>query len=134
MSHDLYENIKEMEWSAREITLAQVYNQAKSDLGDNALLEFDRDIATIAKCTCGHKKDVFSVVNRLKNEDIICENCCKTMQFETIHTICGDENYLGKTLYEIGIPLFHIISARNGIKYTYYELTKDKEEILRGLI
>ena len=133
MSHDLYDNIKEMSWSAREVSVKDVLNQAEKDLGDGAIIEFDRDIATTATCVCGHTKEIFNTVNRLRGKDIVCEKCGKSMQFETIHTINGEEDFLDKKLYEIGIPLYHIIAVRKGMKYVYYELSKDKNEVLGGL-
>lgn len=133
MSHDTYENIKEMPWSARNISIGEVLNQAKKDLGDNAILEFDRDIATVSTCSCGNTKDIFNVVNRLRNKDIVCEKCGKTMRFDSSHSIIGDENFLNKKLFDIGIPLFHIISARCGLEYIHYELSDDKNEVLGGL-
>ena len=133
MSHDAYDNIKEMDWSARKTTLRDILTQAKSDLGDGCIIEFERDIATTASCVCGHKKDIFNTVNRLRGADIACDKCGKAMQFETVHTITGTEDFLDKPLYDLGIPLFHIIAVRRGMEYIYYELSKDKNEVLGGL-
>lgn len=133
MSHDTYEDIREMPWAARSISIGDVLNQAKKDLGENAILEFDRDIAITASCSCGHSKDIFNVVNRLKNKDIVCEKCGKTMRFESVHSIYGEEKFLHKKLFDIGIPLFHIISARSGLRYIHYELSEDMNEVLGGL-
>lgn len=133
MSHDTYEDIREMPWSARNISIKDVLNQAKKDLGDNAILEFDRDIATVSTCSCGHTKDIFNVVNKLRNKDIVCEKCGRNMRFESIHSIYGNESFLDKKLFDIGIPLFHIISARSGLEYVHYELSDDKNEVLGGL-
>lgn len=134
MSHDLYENIIEMPWSSRKVSIGEVLKKAKEDMGNNTILEFDRDIATEAVCTCGNKKEIFKPVNKMKNKDIICEKCGKTMQFETIHSIYGEEDFLDKKLFDIGIPLFHIVSARNGMNYKYYELSQDKNEVMGGLL
>ena len=98
MSHDLYDNIKEMNWSAREIMIKDVLEQASKDLGDGAIIEFDRDIATTATCVCGHTKEIFNTVNRLRGKDIVCEKCGKSMQFETIHTVNSKEDFLDKKL------------------------------------
>ena len=133
MSHDLYEDIKTTGWSARTLTIKDMLKQVEADLGEGALIEFDRDIATVATCTCGHKKDIYTTVNRLRGADIVCDECGKAMQFETVHTINGTEDFLDKTLFEIGIPLYHIIAARKGMNYKYYELSEDKEEVLGGL-
>lgn len=133
MSHDLYDNIKEMDWSAHEVSIRDILNHASNELGDGAIIEFDRDIATTATCVCGHNKDIYNTVNRLRGKDIICEKCGKSMQFETVHTINGEEEFLDKKLYEIGIPLYHIIAVRKGMNYSYYELSKDKNEVLGTL-
>ena len=69
----------------------------------------------------------------MRGKDIVCEKCGKSMQFETIHTINGEEDFLDKKLYDVGIPLYHIIAVRKGMKYVYYELSKDKNEVLGGL-
>lgn len=133
MSHDLYEDIHEMKWSAKNTTLQEVLVQAEKDLGKGAIIDLDRDVATFAWCTCGNKKDIFNTVNRLRGKDIVCEKCGKTMQFDTVHIISREESYLDKTLYNIGIPLYHIIAVRKGEKYLYYELSEDKKEVLGGL-
>ncbi len=133
MSHDLYENIKEMPWSARTLSIKDILDQAKKDLGDNSIIEFDRDIVTTATCSCGASKEIYNLVNRIRNKDIICEKCGKTMRFETIHSIYGNEKFLDKKLFDIGIPLFHIISARSGLNYIHYELSNDRNEVLGGL-
>ncbi len=133
MSHDLYDNIIEMDWSARDVSIRDVLEQAKKELGEGAIIEFDRDIATTATCVCGHTKDIFNTVNRLRGKDVLCEKCGKSMQFESAHTITGEEDFLDKKLFEIGIPLYHIIAVRKGMNYIYYELSKDKNEVLGGL-
>ena len=134
MSHDLYEDIREMNWSARDVSIKDILDKAKVDLGEGAVVEFDRDIATVAKCSCGNKKDIYNVVNKLSGKDILCESCNKAMQFDTIHVCNGTEDFLDKKLFDIGIPLYHIISVRKGMKYIHYELSKDKEEVLGGVL
>lgn len=133
MSHDLYDPIREMNWSAHETTVRDVLTQAVNDLGDGAILEFDRDIASRAACVCGQKKTLDTAVGRLHGRDLVCETCGRTMTFDTMHTVTGHELFLDKTLYDIGIPPYHILAARKGINYIYYELSKDKYEVLGGL-
>ena len=96
--------------------------------------DFDRDIATVGKCSCGEHKDLFVPVHKLKGEMLTCPKCGNHMSFESIHSIKGDEDFLDKTLFEIGIPLLHIIGGRIGMHTTYFELTGDKEEVFEGLL
>lgn len=129
MSHDTYENIVEKPWSVRNMTLRSLLTFVKADLGDKAVVDFDRDIATMAHCVCGNHKELYFPVHKLKREMLVCPECGAIMQFDSIHSIKGNEEFLDKTLYEIGIPLMHIVCGRIGMENTYYEFSADKDEI-----
>ena len=133
MSHDTYETIIEKPWSAKTVTLQEVLTQIRSELGEKAVLDFDRDIATRAKCTCGEGKDLFTPVHKLKGHMLTCPKCGAQMTFDSIHSIKGEEDLLDKTPYDIGIPLLHIVGGRVGMNTTYYEFTADEAEIFEGL-
>ena len=72
-------------------------------------------------------------VHKLSADNITCPVCGKTMKFDTIHSITGDEDFIDKKPYEIGIPLLHIICGRVGMNCKYYEFTEDEKEIFEGL-
>ena len=133
MSHDTYEKIVEKPWSAKAIALKDVLTEIRSELGERAVLDFDRDIATRAKCSCGECKDLFATVHKLKGHMLTCPKCGAQMTFDSIHSIKGEEDFLDKTPYEIGIPLLHIVGGRVGMITTYYEFTADEAEIFEGL-
>ena len=133
MSHDIYDRIIEKPWSVRSLTLRELINYVKSELGEKAVVDFDRDIATVAHCGCGHIKELYCPVHKLKGDDLMCPDCGATMQFNTIHSINGNEDFLGKTVYEIGIPLLHIICGRVGMNTVYYEFTADEKEVFDNL-
>lgn len=133
MSHDIYDSIIEKPWSVRTLTLRELINYVKSELGEKAVVDFDRDIATVAHCGCGHIKELYSPVHKLKGENLMCPDCGATMQFNTIHSINGNEDFLDKTVYEIGIPLLHIICGRVGMNTVYYEFTADEKEVFDNL-
>ena len=133
MSHDIYEDIREKPWSVRTMTLRDLLKELKQDLGEHAVLDFDREIATTAKCTCGAGKDLFTPVHKLKGEMLTCPHCSNQMSFDSVHTIRGDEDFLDKTLHEIGIPLLHIVGGRVGMHTVYYEFTADEAEVFETL-
>jgi len=133
MSHDTYESIRKKPWSARTMTLRELLAAVKADLGERAIVDLDRDIATKAHCSCGCGKDLFVPVHKLRGEDLSCPECGKAMQFETMHSIRGDEEYLDKALFEIGIPTLHIVSGRIGMNTAYYEFTADENEVFENL-
>lgn len=133
MSHDIYDAIVEKPWSVRTMTLRELLENIRADLGEKAVIDFDRDIATHAHCSCGNIKDLYSPVHKLKGESLVCPECGATMQFDTIHTIHGDEDFLEKKLFDIGIPLLHIICGRVRMNALYYEFTADKAEVFNDL-
>jgi hypothetical protein len=46
------------------------------------------------------------------------------------HVISGEEDFLHRTLFSVGIPPLHIVRAHNGVEYRFYELTGDLPEAL----
>jgi len=133
MSHDTYETILEKPWSVKTVTLKAVLAEIRSQLGETAVVDFDRDIATRAKCACGHCKDLFTPVHKLKGHMLTCPECGSQMSFESIHSLKGDEDFLEKTPAQIGIPPLHIIGGRVGINTTYFEFTADEAEVFENL-
>lgn len=133
MSHDTYETIIEKPWSARKNSFKTILSEIRKELGVNAVLDLDRDIATTAKCTCGEQKNLYTPVHRLKGEMLTCPKCGAQMAFDSIHSIKGDESFLSKTPVDIGIPLLHIVGGRVGMNTTYYEFTADEEEVFKNL-
>jgi len=132
MSHDSYEDIVELNISARDTSIRKLLEYAKRDLGQGTILDFDRDIAIMAACSCGTEIELYKPVHKLKNADILC-SCGKTMHFTTIHSVNGTERFLDRTFLNIGIPLFHIVTARNKTQQRYYEFHKDKKEVMHEL-
>lgn len=133
MSHDTYDAVVERQWSARTTSLGEILSSIKAELGEQAVVDFDREIATVASCSCGEIKEIFTPVHKLHGKDIVCPKCGKTMSFDSIHTINGAEAFLDKTPFEIGIPLLHIIGGRVGTETRYYELSADADEVFQGI-
>ena len=133
MSHNVFENIKEMDWSVKSTSIRDVAEQVKKDLGEKALVELDREIATIASCECGENKRIMNPVHKLKGEMLTCPKCGKQMQFESRHSFDGTEEYSDLTFEKLGIPLLHIVSGREGMNIKHYEFTNDADYIFQGL-
>lgn len=133
MSHDTYEKIIEKPWSVRTMTLKELLAEIRKELGEKAIIDFDRDIATVAKCSCGEHKDLFTPVHKLRGHMLICPKCGNQMSFDSVHSINGSEDFTDKTLFDIGIPLLHIIGGRVGMNTTYYEFSGDESEVFDGI-
>ena len=101
----------------------------KADLGENAVLELDRNIAVTAHCSCGSSKALLCPVHKLRGDMLACAQCGAPMQFSSIHVLNGSEDFLDKTSAEIGIPPLHIVCGRIGTTTKYYELTGDEAHV-----
>ena len=133
MSHDTYDSIEDRPWSVRTMSLKNLVSSIQSELGERAVVDFDRDIATVAACPCGETKDLYSPVHKLRGTDIVCPRCGEAMKFESVHSLNGSEPFLDKSPFEIGIPPLHIVSGRSGTHTRYYEFSADEKEVFSGL-
>ncbi|MCU6735385.1 HesA/MoeB/ThiF family protein [Diplocloster agilis] len=133
MSHDTYEAIEEKPWSVRSMTLDELVREVKAEMGIEAVVDLDRDIVTSAVCSCGEKKDLYSPLHKLRGPDITCNKCGKTMNFNSLHSLNGTEDFLDKTLFDIGIPPLHIVAGRNGRIMKYFEFSADATEVFADL-
>lgn len=133
MSHDTYENITEKNWSVKSKKLIDMLCEIRSEMGESAVLELGRDIATKATCSCGSEKDLYFPVHKLRDQDIVCSKCGNTMNFETVHSVNGSEDFIEKTAFEIGIPPLDIIGGRVGMEMNYYEFSSDEKNVFEGL-
>lgn len=133
MSHDTYEKIVEKAWSVKTVTLKEILEEIRGELGERAVMDFDRDIATRATCSCGETKELFTPVHKLKGHMLTCPKCGAQMTFDSMHSVRGNEDFLDRTPAEIGIPPLHIICGRVGMNAVYYEFTADESDIFENL-
>ena len=134
LSHDTYENIEKTEWSVHKTLVLDVIERAEKDLGDGAVIELVRDFVHKAVCPeCGKETIINKLLNSLKESDLYCNKCNDTCNFDIITTIGKDSPLCEYTLSEIKIPDFDIIACRCDFNRICYELTIDKEHVLKGL-
>lgn len=133
MSHDTYDEIEKKPWSVSQTPMRQIIQEIRSDLGENAVLDLDRDIATYAVCSCGETTDLFLPVHKLRGKDLVCPKCGKQMSFDSFHTLYGTETFLDRTPELLGIPPLHIVAGRCGMEMRYYEFSDDVEPVLGKL-
>jgi adenylyltransferase/sulfurtransferase len=133
MSHETYERIAERPWSAGSMTLGELIEKVKGELGGKAVVDLDRDIATTAACACGEQIELLTPVHKLTGAHITCPACGSVMAYEAVHTVTGSERFLDRTLAALDIPLLHIVGGREGMSTTYYEFSSDEDEVFRNL-
>ncbi len=129
-SHETYPEVTELECGAGGITLAQMVERIRQDLGGEAILETDREIICHLRCACGNQTDVFRPVGTVTEKEAICPDCGELREPVLRHSFDGAEDYRGLTLAALGIPLWDIVRGRSGLDCRYYELRGDRKVIL----
>lgn len=131
LSHETFEPIREMDWNAKDLTFRQALAQVRADLGDEAVLEFSREMVSEMRCEqCGISQSAHRLLGNMTENDARCTQCGEIMAMDMCHCITGEEPFLDMTLAEVGIPAFDIVSGRAGVREMFYELSGDRGTVL----
>ena len=130
-SHWTYGEITELPARAERTTLEDLLRIARSELGEQAVIELDQELVTSLECpSCHSMEQVLRPVSEITFEAGHCPTCGILREAQFTHVITGEENFLHRTLSSIGVPALHILRAQNGLEYRFYELTGDLPEAL----
>jgi molybdopterin/thiamine biosynthesis adenylyltransferase len=118
--------------------------------GDGAILDFraDRNFITTVTCRlCGKTIELFKPSFRIFDYETICSDCTakgatKDDFVSTVETEKemvsdfslenSDERILEMSLRDLGVPYFHIVAVTDKAgNYKYYELSADKDKLLK---
>lgn len=129
MSHSALASVIELEdATSEETTLGSLLDEARDELGPEAVLEFDNELVVAMHCSqCGEVEEVFQRMARLYENAATCPNCGARRDMELTHRIDGSESYLERTLASLDLPPLSIIRAKNGDRRSAFEITGDKE-------
>ncbi|MFL7869920.1 MAG: ThiF family adenylyltransferase [Anaerolineales bacterium] len=130
-SHWTYGEITELPARAERATLEDILRIARADLGPEAVVELDQELVTSLVCpNCQTTEEVLRPVSEITFEAGHCPDCGELREAQFTHMITGEENFLHRTLANVGVPPLHILRAHNGYDYRFYELSGDLPEAL----
>lgn len=130
-SHWTYGEVTELPARAEMLTLNDLLEIARADLGEDALIELDQELILALECpTCRTRETLLKPISEVSFESAHCPICGAMRETEMAHTISGGEPFLNRTLASVGVPPLHILRAYNEQEYRFYELTGDLEEAL----
>jgi adenylyltransferase/sulfurtransferase len=151
-THALYDTIPQTQitslpYTSKNLTISRLLEIIKKDLGEDAELELDYDLITRVQCKHHHiSRDIFKRRGTLYVDEMECPECKKEgkktidsiMAENFTNLIDGSEDFLDKTIKEIGSPLLHIFRGK-GQKgedsiYRYYEISGDKGIIFKNSV
>jgi molybdopterin/thiamine biosynthesis adenylyltransferase/DNA-binding transcriptional regulator YhcF (GntR family) len=130
-SHWTYGEITEIPARAERTTLQDFLRIARADLGPEAVIELDQELIISLSCpVCHNVEQVLKPLSAVSFEAGHCPTCGTLRETELTHAITGEENFLHRTLANVGVPPLHILRTHNGQEYRFYELTGDLPEAL----
>jgi adenylyltransferase/sulfurtransferase len=133
-SHETLEQIVELRRGSPEMSCGELLDEARARLGAEAVLEFHRDLLLRLECPgCGAGEDVYRPRAAVGESAARCPACGVMRQAHSAHTAEGGEPWLDRSLRNLGLPPFEIVTARLGLQQIGFELTADREAVLGPL-
>ena len=130
-SHWIYGEVVELPARAGFTTVAEMLRIVSPDLGPQAVIELDHELVIALTCPVCHTVDqVLRPLPQVSFESAHCPACGTLRDASLTHQITAEPPFLNRTLASIGIPPLHVLRARNGVEYRFYELTGDAAEEL----
>lgn len=105
-------------WRSSETTLNEALSRAERELGQDASLQFSRDLITHFNCPgCGLRSPCGKALGTVWEDEAACPHCGEHRAVEFISSFSRDEDLdLSLTLSEIGIPPYDLLIARQGLQ------------------
>jgi adenylyltransferase/sulfurtransferase len=134
-SHEVDEPVEELSWQAATTRVGDMLERVRSDLGLDAVLETGRDLLGSLHCSaCGKSEAVFASLGKVTEVQGLCPSCGRQRAPAFFHTIDSrDAGILDRTLSQIGVPAWDILTGRAGSEQRFYELGGDGPVVLGPL-
>jgi molybdopterin/thiamine biosynthesis adenylyltransferase len=132
MSHFTLDEVVELPQASAELTLEELRQQGIRDLGtQNVVVEFSRDILHELECPeCRRSEQRFSPLGSVRYEEGRCPIDGRMRAVKTIHGYSGVENFGGRRLDQLGLPLFDVFIARSSERERAYLMAGDRRAVL----
>jgi adenylyltransferase/sulfurtransferase len=123
LSHDTYDLAGAIEIDA-ERTFAELLEDARGRVGEAAVIDLEREIATRALCGgCGAEERLLQPLDGLTVASALCPACGAERRIEFVHSLTSaDDALLSLTPRELGLPIFDVVTGRSGTSRVHYLL------------
>ncbi|MBL9149212.1 MAG: ThiF family adenylyltransferase [Phycisphaerae bacterium] len=134
-SHESIGNVEPIPHGARALRARDLLEIARARLGAGAVVDFGRDLLSSLECArCATSDPTFGSLGTVRERDAHCPRCGELRAPRFFSTVRGDEPFLDRTLFELGVPLWDVPVARNGQATLGLELAHDATEVLGDAI
>lgn len=133
-AHEQLFEIIEVDRGVNDLTGRELLEIVRRDVGDRAQVEFERELCTRLHCArCDETRDFFRSLGKVTVAAATCPNCGEICDPLLTHRLDGSEDYLDKTLAELGLPPYDIVTGREGLTMKHYLLAADRTAALGSI-
>jgi molybdopterin/thiamine biosynthesis adenylyltransferase len=135
MSHYTLPQIVHLGESSDALTLAELRERARSDLGSpDVVIEFSRDVVQKFVCpACKEEEELYQPVGSVPFERAKCKNDGQLRIVISLHSYSGEQELGGRPLSKLGLPLFDAFIARTAERELAYVPHGDAPRVLGPL-
>lgn len=133
-AHERMYDVAGVDSGVGDMTGRQMLDLVRAEVGPRAQVEFERELCTRLRCPrCDHTRDFFRSLGKVTIAEATCPECGEVCDPLLTHKLDGSEDYLDRTLAELGLPPYDIITGREGMTMKYYLLRADRELALGSI-
>ena len=130
-AHESLGQVIPTDFCTQAVTAGEMLQFVRAQVSPQAVLEFDLELCTGWLCRkCGHTETVFRPLGALSGKDAVCPECGELREPQLTHAIYGHEEFLERTLADIGLPPYDIVHGRDGMDARHFLLAGDREMVL----
>ena len=130
-THEPYAPLETLSHSTTDTTVGAFLELVRGQLGPTAVVETNQDLLESLFCTnCNEEERLLNSLGKVTERQATCPGCGANRTPRTYHTIDGREEFLDRTLAEIGIPVWEILGARSGLTQRFYEFAGDRAQVV----
>jgi adenylyltransferase/sulfurtransferase len=132
LSHDTLDEVIALDEGVDAMTSRGLLAKAQAMLGDKVELELAREVLEKLVCpACKDEEPMFASLGKVSASAAWCPRCRNVRrEVVTFHKIRGGEEFIDRTLAQIGVPPFDIVIARSPMRSIGFELAGDAAKVL----
>jgi molybdopterin/thiamine biosynthesis adenylyltransferase len=130
-SHDAIESVISLPTGVNDTRVGDLLERASTDLGGAAVLEFNHDLLDAIVCTqCNTSAPLLSSLGKVTESQGRCSKCGEPGTPQFYHSVDSSSPLLDRSLAELGVPPWDIVTAWAGTRQQGYELAGDRRTVL----
>lgn len=133
-AHEEFTPIKELPGKIGTTSTGEFLEDVRAELGPSAVIELNSDQLESLTCTrCDQTEPLLTSLSGVSEAQARCPTCNEHRVANMYHTIGDSSTLLDRTLGELGVPPWDVLTGRAGMERKFYEFSGDREAVLGAL-